>query len=366
MNQDNIGKFILELRNEKGWTQEDLANRIPITRQAVSRWEQGKSIPDSSTLVILSEIFGVSINELLSGRRIPKKEIVKESEKIALEIIDKNISMKKKIKRILISFISLFFIGIIGFLCYYFFATYNSVKVYSIGGKSKNFYLQDGVLISTKQKLFFKLGELVYSDKIEIDDIKMYFYKDGKEKRLYNSNSFGELIIENYGYEEYFYFDDLEDILKGIRMDIYYDNKVESVELDFLMILSNNKFVFDKRKIDVNNNENKTSESEEDILKFMIKNGIYKDDYYEYKIENKTFKYYDEAEQIILERSSLEYVEVWLKEINKEYLLYNHRFGYNLTNKKILSINNLNSDEDKTLYDRFYNYLDKYILSKSN
>ena len=160
MNQDNIGKFILELRTSKGWTQEDLANMIPITRQAVSRWEQGKSIPDSSTLVILSEIFDVSINELLSGRRIPKKEIVKESEKIALEIVDKHISMKKKIKRILISFISLFLIGIIGFLCYYFFATYNSVKVYSIGGKSKNFYLQEGVMIVTKQKLFFKLGNL--------------------------------------------------------------------------------------------------------------------------------------------------------------------------------------------------------------
>ena len=328
MNQDNIGKFILELRTSKGWTQEDLANMIPITRQAVSRWEQGKSIPDSSTLVILSEIFDVSINELLSGRRIPKKEIVKESEKIALEIVDKHISMKKKIKRILISFISLFFIGIIGFLCYYFFATYNSVKVYSIGGKSKNFYLQDGVLISTKQKLFFKLGELVYSDKIKIDDIKMYFYKDGKEKRLYNSNSFGELIIENYGYEEYFYFDDLEDILKGIRMDIYYDNKVESVELDFLMILSNDKFVFDKRKIDLNNNENKSSKLEKNILKFMIKNGTYKGDYYEYKIDNKTFKYYDVLNEFILERKSDCILEVWRMNYDRNYLIYNVNNNY--------------------------------------
>ena len=366
MNQDNIGKFILELRTSKGWTQEDLANMIPITRQAVSRWEQGKSIPDSSTLVILSEIFDVSINELLSGRRIPKKEIVKESEKIALEIVDKHISMKKKIKRILISFISLFFIGIIGFLCYYFFATYNSVKVYSIGGKSKNFYLQDGVLISTKQKLFFKLGELVYSDKIKIDDIKMYFYKDGKEKRLYNSNSFGELIIENYGYEEYFYFDDLEDILKGIRMDIYYDNKVESVELDFLMILSNDKFVFDKRKIDLNNNENKSSKLEENILKFMIKNGTYKEDYYEYKIDNKTFKYYDGMEQLILERKYSSYVEIWLKELDKDYLSYSVRNGDNSDHRQILSLEKEDFDDNNELYDKFYNYLDKYILSKSN
>lgn len=365
MNQDNIGKFIHELRNEKGWTQEDLANMIPITRQAVSRWEQGKSIPDSSTLVILSEIFGVSINELLSGRRIPKKEIVKESEKIALEIIDKNISMKKKIKRILISFISLFFIGIIGFLCYYFFATYNSVKVYSIGGKSKNFYLQEGVMIVTKQKLFFKLGNLIHSDDIDIDKVTLSFKKNGKDKLIYDNKTIDKLIIENYGYEEFFYFEDLNDILNGIRMDIYYGDKIESIDLIFFLSLKNNKFIFDKKEVDINNKSN-SSKLEDDILKFMIKNGTYKNDYYEYKFENKTFKYYDEAEQIILERSSLEYVEVWLKEINKEYLLYNHRFGYNLTNKKILSINNLNSDEDKILYDRFYNYLDKYILGKSN
>lgn len=366
MNQDNIGKYILELRTSKGWTQEDLANMIPITRQAVSRWEQGKSIPDSSTLVILSEIFDVSINELLSGKRIPKKEIIKESEKIALEIIDKNISMKKKIKRILISFISLFFIGIIGFLCYYFFATYNSVKVYSIGGKSKNFYLQDGVLISTKQKLFFKIGELVYSDKIKIDDIKMYFYKDGKEKRLYNSNSFGELIIENYGYEEYFYFDDLEDILNGIRMDIYYNNKVESVELDFLMILSNDKFVFDKRKFDLNNSENKSSKLEENILKFMIKNGTYKDDYYEYKADNKFFKYYDESSQLWLERVDFDLYERWILYLNNNKLTYNVLDGNNLKFDKITCKTKNCSEEEKELYDRFYNYLDKYILGKSN
>ena len=230
MNQDNIGKFILELRTSKGWTQEDLANMIPITRQAVSRWEQGKSIPDSSTLVILSEIFGVSINELLSGKRIPKKEIIKESEKIALEIIDKNILMKKKIKRILISFISLFFVGIISFLCYYFFATYNSVKVYSIGGKSKNFYLQEGVMIVTKQKLFFKLGNLIHSDNINVEKVTLSFKKNGKDKLLFDNHDLDRLIIENYGYEEYFYFNDLEDILKGVRMDIYYKDKVELIE----------------------------------------------------------------------------------------------------------------------------------------
>lgn len=366
MKQDDIGKFILELRMNKGWTQEELANMIPITRQAVSRWEQGKSIPDSSTLVILSEIFDVSINELLSGKKIPKKEIVKESEKIALEIVDKHISMKKKIKRILISFISVFLIGIISFLCYYFFATYNSVKVYSIGGKSKNFYLQEGVMIVTKQKLFFKLGNLIHSDDIEVEKVTLSFKKDGKDKLLYDNHDLDRLIIENYGYEEYFYFDDLEDILKGIRMDIYYDDKVESIDLVLYLSLSNNKFTFSKKEIDSNIAYNKSSELENDILKFMIKNGTYKDDHYIYKVDNKVFKYYDKFNRLYLERYSSNYREFWIKEFNKEHLIYYVEKANKLSKKEILCFDSKCSDEQNKLYDKFYNYLDKYILSKSN
>ena len=366
MKQDDIGKFILQLRTDKGWTQEELANMIPITRQAVSRWEQGKSIPDSSTLVILSEIFDVSINELLSGKRIPKKEIIKESEKIALEIVDKHILMKKKIKRILISFISLFFVGIVGFLCYYFFATYNSVKVYSIGGKSKNFYLQEGVMIVTKQKLFFKLGNLIHSDDIEVDKVTLSFKKDGKDKLLYDNHDLDRLIIENYGYEEYFYFDDLDDILKGIRMDIYYDDKVESMDLVLFLSLSNNKFTFKKKEFDDKNVSLKDNELQNNILKFMIKSGIYKDDHYFYKIDNKVFKYYDGSEQLILIRNHDKFNDVWNYYFKNNYLSYYN--DYDISNDKI-SLDCLNNDcsaTEKDLYDKFYNYLDKYILGKSN
>ena len=366
MKQDNIGKFILQLRTDKGWTQEELANMIPITRQAVSRWEQGKSIPDSSTLVILSEIFGVSINELLSGKRIPKKEIVKESEKIALEIVDKHILLKKKINRILISFISLFFIGIVGFLCYYFFATYNSVKVYSIGGKSKNFYLQEGVMIVTKQKLFFKLGNLIHSDDIEVDKVTLSFKKDGKDKLLYDNHDLDRLIIENYGYEEYFYFDDLDDILKGIRMDIYYDDKVDSINLDFLLTLSNNKFTFNKKEFDDKNVSLKDNELQNNILRFMIKNGIYEENYYIYKIDNKVFKYYDNLEKMILNKRIGYFEESWTYYLKSNRLFYYNDNKYGNGEGYFLCSNIKCNKEDKNLYHKFYNYLDKYILGKSN
>ena len=101
MNMQKIGKFILQLRQEKNLSQSNLANLIPVTRQAVSRWEKGQSIPDSSTLLIISKIFDVSINELLNGERF-KKEEPKKLEKIALDMIDKNNSQSKKFKRVLL------------------------------------------------------------------------------------------------------------------------------------------------------------------------------------------------------------------------------------------------------------------------
>ena len=63
MNQDKMGKFIASLRKEKGITQYDLAEMIPVSRDAVSKWERGKRCPDPQVLVKLSEIFNVTINE---------------------------------------------------------------------------------------------------------------------------------------------------------------------------------------------------------------------------------------------------------------------------------------------------------------
>ena len=67
MNQEKIGKIISELRKEKGMTQANLAVQLGITDRAISKWETGKSMPDSSIMLELCIILGVSVNELLSG-----------------------------------------------------------------------------------------------------------------------------------------------------------------------------------------------------------------------------------------------------------------------------------------------------------
>ena len=61
--------IILELRTKKGLSQEELAEKVFVTRQAVSRWENGETVPNIDTLKLLSKMFDVSINTLLGSPR---------------------------------------------------------------------------------------------------------------------------------------------------------------------------------------------------------------------------------------------------------------------------------------------------------
>ncbi|MCI5668655.1 MAG: helix-turn-helix domain-containing protein [Oscillospiraceae bacterium] len=58
-------EVIADLRKKNGLSQEDLAQKVMVTRQAVSRWETGETVPNTETLKLLSKVFGVSINTLL-------------------------------------------------------------------------------------------------------------------------------------------------------------------------------------------------------------------------------------------------------------------------------------------------------------
>ena len=69
MNYEKTGKLIQELRKEKGLTQMSLAEKLGVTDRAVSKWERGKSFPDVSMLRPLAEALGISVCELLDGRR---------------------------------------------------------------------------------------------------------------------------------------------------------------------------------------------------------------------------------------------------------------------------------------------------------
>lgn len=69
-----LGEKIIQLRTQKNWSQSDLADALDISRQSVSKWETDASIPELDKLLKLSELFGVTLDELVRGEDVSKKE----------------------------------------------------------------------------------------------------------------------------------------------------------------------------------------------------------------------------------------------------------------------------------------------------
>ena len=80
MDLAKIGKFIAELRKETGLTQEQFGEKIGVTNKTVSRWETGTYLPPADALLAMSELFQVSINEILSGKRLSAEEYKEAAE----------------------------------------------------------------------------------------------------------------------------------------------------------------------------------------------------------------------------------------------------------------------------------------------
>lgn len=86
MDQVKIGKFIAECRREKNLTQMQLAEKLNITDRAVSKWETGRAMPDSSIMIELCSVLGINVNELLSGERIEMENYNKVAEENLLTL----------------------------------------------------------------------------------------------------------------------------------------------------------------------------------------------------------------------------------------------------------------------------------------
>ena len=87
MDQIKIGKFIAECRKKNNLTQMQLAEKLNITDRAISKWENGKAMPDSSIMLELCKELKISVNELLSGEMIEMKNYDENAEKNLLDMI---------------------------------------------------------------------------------------------------------------------------------------------------------------------------------------------------------------------------------------------------------------------------------------
>ena len=186
MDQEKIGKFIAELRKNKNMTQKDLAIKLGVTDRAISKWENGRGMPDLSLIRNLCDELGITVNELLSGEKLNKDIYQKKSEENLLNTIkytDKKINKVKKIAKVILLIIIVLFICLI--------------TLFSIDIKRMN--NNEPVFFSTWGFLYAPAIDL-HEEEIEIAIEKYLIDKNESESSKYNDEkwfvSFNTYLVE--------------------------------------------------------------------------------------------------------------------------------------------------------------------------
>lgn len=144
-----IGKFISECRKNKNLTQAQLAEKLEITDRAVSKWENGKSLPDAGIMLDVCEILGTNVNELLSGEKLDSKNYKEMAEKNLISLAKQEEKFNKKMLRMEFA---IGYFALLGFLIMLFFAEFiDSESVWKIALSIVAFvFLLTGVTIALK------------------------------------------------------------------------------------------------------------------------------------------------------------------------------------------------------------------------
>ncbi len=96
LNQEKTGRFIAEMRRQQNLTQRQLAEQVGVSDKTVSKWENGRSMPDNAILLDVCLILNISVNELLSGERFSEEKYVHMAEENMIELVRESEYHKQK------------------------------------------------------------------------------------------------------------------------------------------------------------------------------------------------------------------------------------------------------------------------------
>ncbi len=196
MDQNKIGNLIKELRKKNNLTQEKFAERYGVTYQAVSKWENGKNIPDISLLKQICDDYNININELLNGE----------------------VGKKKMKKKYIIILLFILFIFSICMLVIFSKRDNDSFEFKTLTSSCSNFNISGNISYNTKKSAIY-ISNINYcggDDSTRYDEIECILYEEVKEKKI-------EISSYTYEKEEKI---TLEDFLKNVTFVIDNYNKV--------------------------------------------------------------------------------------------------------------------------------------------
>ena len=286
-NDEKRGKFIAKLRREKGLTQQELGKIINYTDKAISKWEQGKSIPSVEVMKKLADIFDVKVLELMYG------EIEDSENKIKIEdrAVDELTNNYHKYRKILFSIILTFLVVIvIGFIFIYFFFIRNSVIVYSVSGENENIVTKNGTLVISNKVSLFNFNMVESKNNMKIKNIRVYYLdRKGNEQLVFKGSNEDYFLEENNGYKDY----NLSAIENNdTYVEVTYDNdEKESVKLELQRKYINDN-VFPRLDDPVSNGKSQNKYDSAEIERKLISMGFkYDSTDYVYEINKNTTCY---------------------------------------------------------------------------
>ncbi len=222
MNELDIGNLIKNARTQKGLSQQELADNLNVTRQAVSNWENSISYPDQSIIVKLCKLLDIEIKNIY-GDKITKdysKLLKKEKNKFRLTL--------------LLSIVILIFTCLFTFS----FIQNRDTSFYTINIDVEYFNLDNSYYICTKQKNYFNFEITSPIFNLINSNIKIYYLENDEQEIIYNDNYKENLIIEL----------EQENInIDNMFMEINYNfrniNYTEKLKLNFLERFNSKGFI---------------------------------------------------------------------------------------------------------------------------
>lgn len=281
------GQFLAQLRKDKGLTQQELGKMLHYTDKAISKWEQGKAIPNLEVLKKLSEIFDVKVLELMYGENENNENKCKIEDNIVEELTSSHHKYRRNIIIVVITFLISIIVGLV--LIYYFFIR-NSIVVYSIGGESENFVIKNGALVLSNKISLFNFNKVESKNNEKIKYIRVYYLdKKGNANLVFEGSNEDYFLEETNGYQDY-NFISIEK--NDTYVEVIFDNdEKEIVKLNLQKRYINDN-IFPEKDGKVSEQLNKNKQDSESVGEKLISMGFkYENSDYVYEINNGTICY---------------------------------------------------------------------------
>lgn len=356
MEENNFSNFIKELRMEKGLSQEELAKALYVHRTTVNKWENDNVIPLNDKLLLIADYFDISVDELLNGKRSDINNASLTRNNTIVELIK---SKTRSEKLFIFSTIGGLII-LVCFLIYYFISNYNSVKVYILYGESENIRTRDGILFLSKDKVYFRPGN-VYDENdvlIDVDLIRLYYFNENGEEVILLTGASKNLITELENSRESFI--NRLNNNENFYMDACYESSCHKIELSYFNDFKNDNLINNKTKSgSLTSLNDDYIEGKSQLVNSLILNGFKLSDNNSYFLEenNITYNYLQKMDVVQMTYDDGKNKLIMKIYLNSKSVLIDMTCS---NSDKDIYISDYSNKKDKN-YKLFKKYYDKFL-----